>query len=123
MMPISDRELCALREQAEATMTDTCTVMRPAEARGDAGGVTKTFALQTTLKCRVRAGSGHGTGAREQMLAARLAGVIVFTVGVPVGSDVRNEDRLIWQGRTFEVHGVMGGTNATAWACVCTEVS
>lgn len=122
-MMLSERELCVMREQAEATMTDTCTVMRPTEARGTAGGVTKTYALQSTLKCRVRVGSGHGTGAREQMLAARLAGVIVFTVGVPAGSDVLNEDRLVWQGRTLEVHGVMGGTNATAWACVCTEVS
>lgn len=123
MMSISDRELCALREQAEATMTDTCTVMRPAEARGDAGGVTKTYALQGTLKCRVRSGAGIGTGAREQLMAARITPIAVYTVSVPVGSDVLTKDRLIVNGRTLEVHGVLAGTNATAWACVCTEVS
>lgn len=123
MMPISDRELCALRTEAEAAMTDTCTVMRPTEARGSAGGITKTYALQGTLKCRVRSGAGVGTGAREQVLAARLSGVAIFTVSVPVGSDVRDDDRLVWQGRTLEVHGVLAGTNATAWPCVCSEVS
>lgn len=123
MMPISDRELCALREQAEASMTDTCTVMRPTEARGDAGGVTKTYALLGTLKCRVRSGAGIGTGAREQLMAARITPVAVYTVSVPVGSDVKSDDRLVIQGRTLEVHGVLANSNATAWPCVCTEVS
>lgn len=123
MTLLSDRELCALRQEAEASLTDTCTVMRPTETRGDAGGVTKTYGLQGTLPCRVRRGSSVGTGAREQMLAARLTGVAIFTVNVPVGSDVRNDDRLIWQGRTFEVHGVLGSTNATTLSCVCSEVS
>lgn len=104
-------------------MTDTCTVMRPTEARGDAGGVTKTFALQTTLKCRVRSGAGIGTGAREQIMAGRLTPVAVYTVYVPVESDVRTNDRLIVNGRTMEVHGVLAGTNATSWPCVCSEVS
>lgn len=118
MTLLSERELCTLRAEAEASMSDTCTVMRPAETRGDAGGVTKTYALQGTLRCRVRG----GTGAREQLLASRMTGVAVFTVGVPVGSDVRKDDRLIWQERTLEIHGVMASTNATALACVCSEV-
>ena len=122
-MMLSERELCAMREQSEAAMTDTCTVMRPTEARGSAGGVTKTYALLNTLKCRVRSGAGIGTGAREQLMAARLTPVAVYTVSVPVGSDVRTDDRLIVNGRTLEVHGVLAGTNATAWPCVCSEVS
>jgi len=120
---LSERELCALRAESEASMSDTCTVMRPSETRGDAGGITKIYGLQGTLACRVRSGAGVSTGAREQLLAARLAGVAIFTVSVPVGSDVRNDDRLIWQGRTLEVHGVLGSTNATTLPCVCSEVS
>lgn len=123
MTMLSERELCANREQAEASMTDDCTVRRPTEARGTAGGVTQTWADVATLKCRVRSGSGTGTGAREQLLAGRLTPIAVFTVFVPAGSDLQTKDRIEWNGRTLEVHGVIANTNAPSLACVCTEVA
>lgn len=122
MSLLSERELCAIKAETEASLSDTCTVLRSTETRGDAGGVVQTWATITTLDCRVRSGGVQGTGAREQLMAARLTPIAVFTVFVPVGSDVLARDRLVWSGRTFEVHGVMGGSNAMALACVCTEV-
>lgn len=122
MSLLSERELCAIQELSERSMDDQCSVLRSTEARGDAGGVTQAWAQIATLNCRVRSGGVQGTGAREQLMAARLTPIAVFTVFVPVGSDVLARDRLVWSGRTFEVHGVMGGSHATALACVCTEV-
>ncbi|HRE26061.1 MAG TPA: head-tail adaptor protein [Anaerolineales bacterium] len=104
-------------------MTDDCTVMRPTEVRGDAGGVSLTWALQGALKCRLRSGAGIGTGVREQLMAGRLTPIAVYTVYVPVGSDVQAKDRLIVKGRTLEVHGVLDASNASAVPCVCSEVA
>lgn len=109
---LSAGELTAMRATVDATLPDTCVVLRRTDAPDGAGGWVPTFATVASLPCRVRP-TGQITPT-EQVAAARLQGRMPFTVTLPVAgadgvaTEVRETDQIrrLSDATALEVIGV-----------------
>lgn len=118
-----------LRAEAEALMTDTCTVTRGgavSSSFNDTSGQWETTTSGTTVydgRCQVRS-----QNAAEAMAAEQQIGQHVYVVSLPWDTtDVARNDKVTitasgdpWlQGRTFTVTDVHGATHATKRRLLC----
>lgn len=107
------------RRLAELALADTAVIERAAWASDGEGGQTATWATHATVPAML---SGVGS-ADEQEIGEGVRAVVSWTVSVPVGTDVVASDRVVINGKTLEVVGVIGGRTYAALARVlCSEV-
>lgn len=106
---ISDAELAILRTDGEQAMPDTATILR-LTAASTAGGHSETYAQVGTTQCRLTA--SVLSGGTEQMGAGQLVATMAYTMTVPPGTDIRDSDRIVCQGTTFEV---LAGKRVASW--------
>src|SRR5436853_652197 len=106
---ITDAELAALRTENLQAMPDAATILRQTAA-STAGGHSETYAQIGTSPCRLTA--SVLSGGTEQMGAGQLVATMAYTMTVPAGTDIRDSDRIVCQGTTFEV---LAGKRAASW--------
>lgn len=85
---ISAGELAFLRSECERSMEQTCQILRPSHV-ADAGGIATTYAVVSTIICRV-APSQHQATERE--IGGALVGTAQWRVTVPAETDIENAD-------------------------------
>lgn len=83
-------------------LNSTCTVSRPSQSRSTAtNSITTTFVTyEENVPCMVQ-----DAGSRESLIGYRQTGGTSFRVYFEYGRDVRNGDRISWDGRTLSVVG------------------
>lgn len=103
---LSERELAALRSDLNSLLTETVQVQRASRAPDGYGGETATWTTVATVN-----GLRTTTGLRpaEQILAERLSTSSSWVMLLPALTDVRVDDRLVSNGRTFHVVAVLNG--------------
>lgn len=101
---LTTAELAQLRAAVNRLLLDQVEIQRPMPVRQPDGSVADDWQPVATLACRV----GPAPTPHEQQLGGQLRGVTPVVFTLPAGSDVQGEDRLIWQGRTFNVSGAPG---------------
>lgn len=112
--------LDALRAVSNAFLPDLCSIQRYTETvTGD--GTTQTWAdAATGVVCRV---SPLASGAGEALGAdASLQAVAQWTVWLPALTDVSVRDRVVFQGRTFEVARVGARSFEVVRELICREI-
>lgn len=118
--PLTASDLAISRATAEATMADTCTFERDAAIYDNEGGLVATSGTVSTSRCGLHAVSGGA----EQATADRLGWTAAYAVRLPLAIVVQPADRLVINGRTFEVGAVLAnGVQATAQTVICQEHS
>lgn len=103
---LSERELAALRSDLNELLTETVQVQRASRVPDGYGGETLTWTTVATVS-----GLRTTTGLRpaEQVLAERLSTNATWVMLLPAATDVRVDDRLVANGRTFQVVTVLNG--------------
>lgn len=102
MRALSNLELIGMRNTVKSIMTTTVQVFSRTHVADPGGGVTDTYALTYTLKCLYFANSG----AAPESINLQYEQIVTsedFTFIFPVRSPINHEDRLIADGKTFEV--------------------
>lgn len=104
---ISAAELASIQADVLPSMPDTATIQR-GPATSTAGGWSQTFPTVGTTKCHL---SPIGPSS-EALAADELAAVTKWLLTTPAGTDIRPSDRIVCNGKTFEVSG---GTGSKTW--------
>jgi hypothetical protein len=91
-------------------MPDTFELRRDADVSDSAGGYTTTETTVAAGDCRLRA---QNLQPSERDIATRLGWSMAYAVDLPYDVPVTPEDRLIVNGRTMEVGGVV---DAGVWS-------
>lgn len=119
---LSAAELAQLRDDFEALMPDTCVIWRDTITAGpfSAGGSATASAAGTTI-CRVRPGfypPFEGAASGQPQAPTN------WIVTVPHDTDVRSDDRIVYQGRVFHPMAGLGAkSNDITKRVMCTEVN
>lgn len=108
---LTDAEIAEFRGLVETlAMPDSFSIVRDTEVPDGAGGFTTTETTVASGDCRLRAG---GLQPNERALAERLGWVVAYAVDLPYDIIITPSDRLMVNGRTFEVGGVV---DSGVWA-------
>lgn len=99
---LTDAELAAMREQAEEALPDSCVIQRKTRTSDGGGGGSVSWAASGTVDARV--GQTAGT---EQLLDAQLVGQVDAILTVPHDADLRQADRAVVDGTTYEVLSIL----------------
>lgn len=103
---LTDDEVTAMRSTTSSALPDTCTIRRPTSASDSMGGQTITWADHATgVPVRV---SPVALVAGEQLVGDRLSGRKVWLLTFGHDQDVALTDRIVFDGRTFEVVAIDG---------------
>lgn len=99
---IPQRELDQIREDAESYLQSTCDVSRSTRVSDGGGSYSDSWAtVLTDVPCRLNFQNYQAPATS----GGRLNEDAAHYFWVPVGVDVRLQDRLIHEGRTWEVTG------------------
>lgn len=110
-----------LRATQQGALTRSCQIQRPTATSDGAGGQTTTTATVATVPCAYRQ---RDLSVGERELAGRLGVGTLLTLTVPWGTDLRNVDRVLVDGRTFEVQASpLRGSLQLAVQAVVAEVA
>lgn len=104
MLPLSDYELAQMRATQDSAMPERVTIKRRAITSDGFGGATT--GTPTTVATDVPA---RITQAQVQVMygqAARDLQLEKWTVRVPVGTDLQEEDFIVWGSLTLQVEDV-----------------
>jgi hypothetical protein len=96
-----------MQTDVQASMPDTATIQRNTPV-STAGGWGQAFTTVGTTKCHL---SPIGPSS-EALAADELAAVTKWLLTTPVATDIRPSDRILCNGKTFEVSG---GTGNKTW--------
>src|SRR5687768_8283222 len=88
---------------ATLAMPDAFELRRDADVSDNAGGYTTTETTVASGDCRLRAAGGGA----ETAIAERLSWAVAYAVDLPYDLDVTPSDRLLVNGRTFEIGAVV----------------
>lgn len=117
----TDREIAELTAMETSAMPDTATISRATTASDSRGGFTATYTTAATTVCRVLRVSGTP---REMERGGKTVTVRVTPIYLPTGTDVRDGDRIIVSGTTFEVLTALAPQSyETARKVECVEVA
>jgi hypothetical protein len=106
----SSSDLTRMRTMAEATLTQTCTIERPALAADGEGGQTVTYStVGSGVACRVAREKTAGLAARR----AGLTGIDMYLLKLASTQDVAAGDRVTVDSLAYSVEVVQ---DAHAWA-------
>jgi SPP1 family predicted phage head-tail adaptor len=101
---LSDVTLASLRSIQAAAMPDVCVIQRRTPGvRNAYGERTETWAAVATVPCRMAVASAQGSGLEQVIAAGILTGVTRYHLTVPHGTEIRGEDRIVYDGATYEV--------------------
>jgi head-tail adaptor len=124
-MPTNAQRAYAARRR-EQTMDKTVVIQRHVKVSDGAGGRISAWVTHQTRKGRLN-GLGRAQGQEEQ-IAGALQGRAGYVWTLPLddgagaATDVTNEDRLVLDGRGFEVRMVLERSHLTALRAVCVDV-
>lgn len=109
---VHPRMVGQVRAISDAALPDTCAVQRATMASNSAGGRTPTWATvsgMSAVACRYAPAGGQGEPATPT--GVRAVSEWVFTFSATLAADaIKQGDRLVVNGRTFEVIG--GGSHS-----------
>jgi hypothetical protein len=99
---LSPRQLDRMRRVANRLLPDTAAILRRTLADDGEGGKESSYAQVGTAACRLSA-VNVATRARDRATGGRIEPAEGWIVSLPVGTDVRETDRLTIKGVTYEV--------------------
>lgn len=111
------RNLAKAKQVIQRTFNTTAQVVRKTKVADNMGGFTDTYAVVATLPCQFYK---QGITPVERENATQVLSVSVWVFVFASGSDVRPTDRLVSDGRTFEV--VSSATGSLDLACRVTAM-
>lgn len=112
--------ITAARAAFEAVMTAEATVMRRTDVSDDGGGFTTTYAAVGTYDCSY---SRYPIRPVERENDPRVQTISMWTFRFPVGTDIRNTDRLVVGSRTFEVVDAASGSTEITKQAIAQEIT
>lgn len=118
---LSDSEILEFRSLVEnLAMPDTFAIVRDMSVSDSAGGYTTTETTVAAGDCRLRA---QNLQPSERAVADRLGWSVSMAVDLPYDVTVTPSDRLVVNGRTLEIGGVVdAGTWAMTRVAIVREV-
>ena len=115
--------LADYQARAAAMLPDTLDIVRTTRVADGSLGQTETEATPlAAVACRVIE-VASGTTDREYESMGMMRGEGTHVVRVPVATDVRSADVLVWNGHRLAVSRVMARSMATVLSIACTEVT
>lgn len=108
---LTDTELTDMQTIAESALPDTATIQRKTRTADSIGGATVVWANLATVACRFTPAGGSP---QERLIAQRLSPRSVFRITLPAETDVRAADRIVIDGQTYDVAGLLLGSWETA---------
>lgn len=112
-------EQAAMAAEQALTLQTPCHIGRRVLTPDDMGGQTETISLTDSM-CRIAPSNNMPD---YQMFAGRAQDTQLWRITFAAGTDVRVDDRVLAQNRTFEVVGVLApATFETARQTICIEV-
>ena len=112
-------ELADMRSVQAQAMAGTAVVSRKTLTADGMGGFTETWSAAGTVSCRVWPARESGA---ESLIADRITEADAWVITVPYATDVTAKDRIVADGRTFEVVSAIAHTWETARRVVAVEV-
>lgn len=116
---LSAAELAEMRSVQALAQAGTAVISRKTLTADGMGGFTETWAASGTVTCRVWPARESGA---ESLIADRITESDAWVITVPYATDVAAEDRVVADGRTFEVVTAIAHTWETARRVVCVEI-
>lgn len=117
---VAPSDLTWMRDiQSAAQPEASAVVSRPTLTPDGYGGQTKTYATVTTTTARI----SPANSAREARLAEQLGAISLWRLTLPHLTDVLHADRIVVNGRTFNVVLVDSHSWGTATVAICMELS
>lgn len=101
MPALTAAELAAMRSVEAEVMSSTCVVQRYTTTGDDMGGYRETWAAVGTVSCDAYPQNQRGVG--ENLIGEQETSLRRWFVTVPTTATVTMKDRLLIDGRTFEV--------------------
>jgi hypothetical protein len=114
------RSVARATQVLELTFNASAAIWRKTQNPDTTGGFTDTYAEVATYPCSY---SRFEIRPTERETTISVESVMLWTFVFPLGSDIRNTDRIISNGRTFEVVSSASGSLELAKRVVCTEIS
>ena len=97
-LPLAEAELVQMRHTVDEYLPGTA-VIHPATRTADGqGGQTWAYAAASTVDARLAPHEGD-----ETLLASRLAERQPYTLTVPKGTTIDEDDRVVYSGVTYEI--------------------
>lgn len=97
-------ELAAMRAVGLDSLPDTCSILRSTTSSDGRGGTEDVWAaVYTAVPCRMAPIASTQSGAIEDNIAGRIAGENVWTLTLGWDQDIATSDRVLYDGRTFEI--------------------
>lgn len=112
-------ELADMRSVQAEAMAGTAVISRKTLTADGMGGFTETWSAAGTVSCRVWPARESGA---ESLIADRITEADAWVITVPYATDVTAKDRIVADGRTFEVVSAIAHTWETARRVVAVEV-
>lgn len=116
---ISQSLLNELRSVVLVAMTAEAAVYRKTEVPDTTGGFTDTYVSVGTHQCSY---APHQITPLEQETTRGVAAISMWRFQFPSGTDIRNTDRLVADGRTFEVVSAGSGSIEVATRVLAREI-
>ncbi len=104
-MSVTAADLAWMQSSVAGLRPTTCVISRHTQVADNWGGTTTTWVNLATTTCRVMARTQIVT---EAVTEARLNNNVRWMLAFAPGTDVTNYDRVLAQGITYEVAGVLG---------------
>lgn len=102
-MAVSAAQLAAFQAATNRTMDQTCTIQREVQTPDGAGGHSSTWPAIATVACHVNQPTPQLLQNYDYLIGSQSA----WLVRVPVGTNVREGDRLIVGGQTLKVQVIL----------------
>lgn len=116
---LSVAELAEMRTVQGLAQAGTAVISRKTLTADGMGGFTETWAAAGTVSCRVWPATESGA---ESLLADRITESDAWVITLPYATDITAKDRIVADGRTFEVVSAIAHTWETARRVVATEI-
>ena len=101
------------------TLTATAQISRLTQTPDTSGGMTDTYTSVMTLPCSY---SMSGIRPLERESATQVRSIVVWNFVFEAGTDIRFTDRILVDGRTFEVVSSRTGSIELATRVICMEI-
>lgn len=114
------RVLRGPRNVITQTFNAEAQVWRKASISDGEGGTTDTFTQVAAYRCLL---SRSAVRPQEREATVILEGIQQWTFTFEYGTDILRTDRIVFDGRTFEVIGVGSGSYELAHRVLCLEIT
>jgi len=116
---INEALLSNIRSLAETIMTAEAVIYRKTSVSDSAGGFTDTYASVGSAPCSY---APYQITPLEREATVSILAVQTWRFQFPVGTEIHNTDRLVTDGRTFEVVSAGSGSIELSVRVICQEV-